>query len=363
MINSPRHIAIICSRLDPPGGIEKAIVNLANLFTEHGQTVTLVIADNNDTIFYPLDPVVRIIRQPLSFGISPEGTIISRKIQLLSDVLKLRKIIKQLQPDLIIATEYPFAVAAILCGAKKMAKLISWEHHHFNELKKNRFWNKLFHLTYPKLDAVVCLNEEEKELFASVTKNAVIIPNFIKTEEEPSRVSNKNILTVARLTTVKGIDLLLPAAKTVLEQNRDWNWKIIGNGELEKAILDFIATEGLEGRLILQKPLDHAIHPEYQHASLYVMSSRNECFPMVLLEAGSAGIPCIAFDCETGPRHIINQGENGLLVTTGDSQALALAINTLITDSTLRKKMGEKALQNIKRFSPERIYALWKQFL
>ncbi|MBL0273029.1 MAG: glycosyltransferase family 4 protein [Chitinophagaceae bacterium] len=335
-------------------------MNTANLFTAKGHRVTLLILDETSNSFYPIDSSVEIIRHPFSFGITPEGNIISRKIKLLSDILKLRKVLKQLQPCLIIATEYPFAAAAILSGARKYSKVVSWEHHHFFELKKNLFWEKVFRLTYPKLDAVVCLNEDEKLLFGRVNKNPVVIPNFISGTGIISSISGKTILTVARLTAVKGIDLLLQTAKIVLRKHPEWKWKIIGDGDMKEDFILFTEKEGLQNKLINQPPVDHNIISEYQGASIYVMTSRNECFPMTLLEAMSFGLPCIVFDCETGPRHIISNQEDGLLIEKENPAKLAEAISSLIDNEILRKKMGERALENVQRFSPEIIYKLWE---
>ena len=355
-----QHIVILCSRLDLPGGIERAVVNTASLFVTKGHSVTLLILDEVSNLFYPVDPLVKIIQQPLSFGITPEGNIITRKIKLLSDVLKLRKLVKQLQPDIIIATEYPFAVAAVLSGAKKQSKVVSWEHHHFYELKKNIFWNEIFNLTYPRLYAVVCLNEDEKSLFGTANTNPVVIPNFIQPATKAD-LTNKLLLTIGRLTSIKGTVLLLQTAKSVLLQHPNWQWKLIGDGDMKEQVLSFIEQENLQHRLILQAPIEHTILPEYQNAAIYVMTSRNECFPMTLLEAMSVGLPCISFDCETGPRHIINNYEDGLLIEKENTGKLAAAISSLISNEEERKKMGEKAFQNIQRFSPETIYRLWEQ--
>jgi len=354
------HIVILCSRLDLPGGIERAVVNTANLFCEKGHSVSLVILDEARNSFYPVHPSVEIIHHSLSFGITPEGNVISRKIKLLTDVLKLRRLLKQLHPDIVIASEYPFAAAIILSGSHKIAKAISWEHHHFYELKRNRFWHKIFKLTYPWLEAVVCLNNDEKRLFETINPKTTVIPNFIKAAAR-SELANKTILTVGRLTAVKGADLLLQTAKLVLQQHPGWKWKLIGDGDLKEEVLHFIEKENMQKQLIIQPPLHHNIIMEYQNASLYVMTSRNECFPMTLLEAQSAGLPCISFDCDSGPRHIIKNEENGILVEKENTLQLAAAVSSLIMDEAKRKKMGELALNNIQEFSPGKIYQLWKE--
>lgn len=362
-MSAVKHIVILCSRLDLPGGIEKAVINTANLFAEKGNPVTVLVLDETKDCFYPVLPSVKILQLPLSFGISPDGNVISRKIKLLTDVLKLRRQLKQLKPSLVIASEYPLAAAAVLCGAKKYATVISWEHHHFYELKRNLFWNRVYALTYPRLHAVVCLNKDEQQLFHSVNNNPVVIPNFIA----PSAVSteqNKLILTVGRLTAVKGTDRLLKIAQSVLTQHPDWQWKLIGDGDMKEDVLQFIQREGLQDKLIIQTPVSYDISHEYQTASLYVMTSRNECFPMTLLEAQAASLPCIAFDCDTGPRHIIRHNENGLLVPNGNIAAAAEAISSLIADTEKRKRFGASALENSQQYSKENIYGLWfKNFI
>lgn len=337
------------------------MVNTAGLFADKGHRVTLVVLDDTDRTFYPLHPAVWLVQQPLSFGITKEGNLVTRKIRMLSDVLKLRKLLRETLPDFIIATEYPFAAAAILAGAGKRSNVVSWEHHHLYELKRNIFWHKIFKFTYPRMDGIICLNDDERKLFEAVNNRITVIPNFITPSGQQSTLENKTILTIARLAHVKGIDLLIRAAKIVLDKHPDWTWKLIGSNEETAAISEIIKQEGLADRLILQTPKDHMVNGEYAAASMYVMTSRHECFPMTLLEAQATGLPCIAFDCETGPRHIIVHGENGMLVEKENPTRMADAISGLINNEDRRKVMGNKAKANIARFSPETVYDLWKK--
>ncbi|MEO7923155.1 MAG: glycosyltransferase family 4 protein [Chitinophagaceae bacterium] len=343
--------------------MERAVMNTANLFLKKGHPVTLVILDKTSESFYPILPGIQVVCQPLSFGITPEGNIITRKIKLLSDVLQLRKILKKTSPACIISSEYPFTVAAILAGGKKFGRVISWEHHHFGWLEKNRFWNFLCNQAYPKLDAIVCLNKKEETYYKQLGPT-YIIPNFVEnTEGTVSSSHNKNILTVGWLIPRKGTDLLLQAAGTVLSKYPDWTWKLIGEGELKEKVVQFIRENKLEGRLLLQSPVSSIISEEYLHASLFVLASRYEAFPMVLLEAMSSGVPCVSFDCSSGPSDIIKHDIDGILVEKENSEKLAEAISSLIEDYTKRKKMGESAFKNMQQFSSQAIYLLWGKVL
>jgi glycosyltransferase involved in cell wall biosynthesis len=358
---APKHIAILSSHLDLAGGYERIVPSTANLFAEKGIQTTLVILGDTAKSFYPINKKVRVIQKKADFGITQKGNIISRKIKMLRDLITLRKVLKELDADTVICTEYPFAVSTILCGGKKYSKIVSWEHTHFNVNFKNAFWTKLFRHTYPKLNGIVCLNPDEKELFNPFNNNVTAIPNFATPVDTTLTLRNKVILTIARLTAVKGITHLLQTAKLILLQHHDWQWKIIGTGEMKNDVLHFIEKEDLQNKLILQEPISHNIEAEYQNASLYTMTSLNECFPMVLLEALSNGLPCIAFDCDTGPRHIITNNEDGLLVEKEKPERLASAISSLINDEEKRKKMGAAAIKNMQRFSPDAVYKLWEE--
>lgn len=361
-IADTKHIVLLSSYLHVPGGYEKIVVNLANLFAGNGFSVTLLVLDEPVDVFYPLNPAVRLLQEPLFFGIGTAGNVITRKAALARDVYVLQKILRTLKPGVVIASEYVFAVAAVLAGAGRIAGIYSWEHHHFGTQKRNAFWNGLFRLCYPRLRAAVVLNEDERNLFLPYNKRATVIPNFI---EPPARVRAQSgeanlVLTVSRWNHIKGVDLLMAVVKRALAANPQIRWKLIGYGEYEAVLKRFIATENLEARLILSQATSPDITDEYLAASFFVLTSRNECFPMTLLEAQGCGLPCLAFDCETGPRHIITHNVNGLLIEKENAEKMAGAVLQLWGDAEKRRRMSLASLENIRQFYPAPVLQRWR---
>ena len=185
MKNSNRHIVIIASYLNHPGGYERIVPSIANLFTEKNNKVTLLIIGNTAETFYPIHKNVNIILKPYHFGIADTGNMISRKIKMLSDIRGLKKILFQLSPDIVIGTEYHISICAQLTGIQKISKLIAWEHTPIAQSKKNRFWNLLFKKYYPRFNAIVCLNKAENHfshnwhLHISYTTLQIIAPGIL----------------------------------------------------------------------------------------------------------------------------------------------------------------------------------------
>ncbi|HUM96645.1 MAG TPA: glycosyltransferase family 4 protein [Chitinophagaceae bacterium] len=355
-----RHIVIIASYLNHPGGYERIVPSIANLFTEKGNKVTLLIIGNTSETFYPIHNKVNIILKPYHFGIADKGNMISRKIKMLSDIRGLKKILFQLSPDIVIGTEYHISISAQLTGIKKKAKLIAWEHTPIAQSNKNRFWNFLFKKYYPRFNAIVCLTKAEKHFFSQLAPTSVI-HNFTDNQSgNYASLQSKTILSIARLSPEKGIDLLLQTAKKVLSLHPSWKWKLIGTGPLKKMVKDFIINENLSTQLILQEPTSSHLNDEYLQASLFVLSSRYESMSMVLLEAQSFGVPLVSFNCPDGPAEIITHEVNGLMAPKENSDALAQAILSLIENPSQAKQLSQQAITNAIHFNSDSVYTNWE---
>lgn len=319
-----KHILLICSRLDLPGGIERATVSAANLFVQKYK-VTLLVLDEVGHSFYPVHEDVKIIHTHLHFGLTEQGNVATRKWAFIKHLRQLRDLLQQQDADIIIATEYPFSITAYLAGKSLKAKILSWEHHHFHWFQKSRFWQFLFRQVYPKLDCVVCLNETERVLHESIGCVSEVIPNYVERAQK-AELESKVILSVGWLIRRKGIDLVPSIGSRIFKGFPDWKWKIIGTGAEKEALQKAITDQGLKEHIEIIEPSSFDLKARYLNASVYVMTSRFECFPMVLLEAMAHGVPCVSFNCPTGPSDIVTDGEDGVLVENENITAMADAI-------------------------------------
>ena len=105
------------------------------------------------------------------------------------------------------------------------------------------------------------------------------------------------------------------------------------------------------------------IEKYYREAAIFVLSSRNEGFAMVLLEAMCFSLPSVSYSCKTGPKEVISDGENGFLVEPGDTEGFAEKMELLMNDEALRKRMGTQAAKTVMRFHKESILDQWETLL
>lgn len=166
----------------------------------------------------------------------------------------------------------------------------------------------------------------------------------------PSELRSKNVLSVARLSNEKGVDLLIDAAKLVVPEFPDWHFWVAGAGPeytvLQKQIFDL----GLHNNVHLIGQVND-IAGLYSQASIYVQPSRFEGFGIAIIEAMASRLPVIAFDCPVGPRSIIEDGVDGLLVPEQDIESLARKLRELMSNSKLREEIANSAVSGVSKFS------------
>jgi glycosyltransferase involved in cell wall biosynthesis len=192
-----------------------------------------------------------------------------------------------------------------------------------------------------------------------IRRRGRVIPNPVDlTPAATPRPGAGRLVAVGRLVHQKGFDLLLPAFAKLAPDHPEWTLTIWGEGEQRAALEALGARLGLAERVQLPGVTEQP-GQWVEEADVFVLSSRYESFGNVITEAMAAGLPVIAFDCPWGPGDIIRDGEDGLLVSPEDVDALAAAMRRLIVDADLRRRLGEKAATNVQRFARAAIIAQW----
>ena len=177
----------------------------------------------------------------------------------------------------------------------------------------------------------------------------------------PAGDGRKRLLAVGRLHADKGFDLLLRAYARLAPSHPDWDLVILGEGDERRALEAQVREAGLQERVSLPGRAGN-VGDWYQSANLYVLTSRFEGLSNTLLESMASGLAAVAFDCDTGPREIVREGVDGVLVRpNGDVDALCRELDAVMGDEALRQRMAEAATAVRERFSAERVLGQWKE--
>ncbi len=359
------------------GGVERVLTLKTNYFAEHyGYDITIILTEGKDKpLFYQLSDKIKVVHLDINFEELWGKPFVSKVLLYLKKQREFRRKLKEqlmhIRPDITISLlrrEINF-ITSIHDGSRKIGELHvnranyrNFEANDTNILKRlfARFWmnNLVKHLS--RLDRFVVLTEEDFQSWKELD-NTIVIPDPMSFKPSGiSRQENKRVIAVGRYAYQKGFDMLLEAWSMIEKQCPEWRLAIYGMG-------DRTPYEQQAARLGLDMTRCHIngstadIEKEYSESSLFVLSSRFEGFGMVLVEAMSCGLPVVSFACPCGPRDIVSNGQNGLLVENGNVGQLAKAMLCLISDDDMRRKMGESAKDDAQRFDLDVIAGQWQK--
>lgn len=351
-------IVFLIQDITTKGGTERTTCCVANELRKRGHNVAIVSVFHNETQpHYSAEDVPVVYLSDESY--TAEENPLQRLTHVCRQINKARRCPQLKEADIVVCQKILASALAFLAGYRY--KSIAAEHYTYYmyspAIRKIRHW------LYARMRAVVTLTEKDEKLYQQENLKAVYhIPNMVSVSPLPYQgAGSHRIVSVGRLTKQKGYDLLLKAISDIADEMGDYRVELYGEGEERTHLENQCRQLGLQERVHFCGYKDY-IEQVYASSAFYVMSSRFEGFPMVLLEAAACELPIVSFDCPEGPAILLKNG-GGILVERENAEALGQAILTMINHPELQAQYREQLQQVIAPYSPQHIGKQWEQLL
>ncbi len=343
------------------GGTERVSTMIANDLEAQKKyrILFLSLTEQGGSLFFPLNDGIE------HYALGKKW--ISPGPGYLKVVPKLRRFLKDQQVDVIIDIDIVLDILSLLAVRGGLrTKVISWEHFNFQYENSILYRRLIRNYSVKRTDYIVTLTKRDEESYRDYLNRRERIRAIYNPMERVSPVEEcrreKWLITAGNLTHIKGTDFLAIIAPEILKKYTDWKWFVLGDGELRGLLEQVRAREGLEERLILPGRVQNV--SEYmKKAEIFVLPSRTEGLPMVLLETKAWHLPSICFDIMPDPAEIIQDERNGFLIQPFDCAKMVERIGQLIEDETLRKAFRENTVCGMEKFQMESILRQWNEVI
>lgn len=348
------------------GGTEKILCEKANYLINKGHDVTIItLLKSPNTPFFTFNKRIHVYE----LNMESENTD-KKNVTLFLE--KLNQALSKIQPDISIATD--MRLGKYLYKATDSSKKIL--ESHFSKFKRK---NKLSLLNsfaighlianlfvreqtqiIRKFDQYVVLTHEDREQWRNIKENITVIPNILE-YQKPVDIdySSKQIIGVGRLSGQKAWEHLIAIWSKIAYKHPEWKVCIYGDGEKKEYLNKLIKTHKIEGSFKIY-PATPNILDKYAQSSIFVMTSRYEGLPMVLIEAMSLGLPTITYKFKCGPKDYIIDHKTGFLIDLFNKKEFAKSLTNLMSNQELRERIGTAAKADITpRLDKDKIMAKW----
>ena len=339
------------------GGIERVVSNMAWMFSEHPEYDVRIVSTfrKGKELKFPIPENVEVVY--LSDG---QYDLTSLWNKIISNIKLLRSVRRYKSDALVISTTTNITQWLSILGKTRKQKVIAAEHGYYWAF--GAFTRLVRKHTYRKVNAVVTLTKSEIENYKPFARKVVNIPNSLSFyPEEANAYNSKRVIAAGRAVIEKGFDQLLDIYKSLGEKHQDWTFDLFsGEGYLLDKLKEQMKDAPENVHLL---PASKNLKQEFLNGEIYVCSSYTESFSMVILEAAACGMCIVSYDCPPGPREIVTNRENGIIVPLNNKAALERAIEDLIDDSESRIELGKKAKQHIKQYLPSNVFVMWDKLI
>jgi GalNAc-alpha-(1->4)-GalNAc-alpha-(1->3)-diNAcBac-PP-undecaprenol alpha-1,4-N-acetyl-D-galactosaminyltransferase len=343
------------------GGAQRVMSILANYWATHGWEVTLItLSGNSRPSFYHLEAPVKLVQLGI-IGDSPSPlTLLWTGWQRMK---VLREAIIASKPDAIVSFLNTVNVITLMATWRLNIPVIVSEHIHPGSTDVNQVWQILMKLTYRHADFVTLLTESALAFYPNESGyQSIVMPNPVVTPDpavETERLlASPMLIAIGRLQPQKGFDLLMKAFSQLRHKYPDWQLTILGEGPIRGELEELRSQLQSIDKIHLPGQVKN-VNAYLRQADIFVLSSRFEGFPMSLCEAMACGLPVIATDCLSGPREIITDGVDGMLVATEDIGALVCGLDALMSNPSKRQRLAQAAPQILNKFGLEQVMKMW----
>ncbi len=349
------------------GGAEKVLVERANYFSDilNYEVFIVTTEQKNKPSCYRLSDKITMIDLAVNYERAKSYLSFQNLKKIPFHFIAQIKLFYRIKPDVVLVFNYAFDFYWIPFIHKSSKKIKEYHSSQFgrntrvNSLK-NKFGNWLRDFTERNYDAIVVLNPDEKKYFK--VGSVFVIPNPVQpTKNKAELVSNK-VIAAGRIAPVKGFDRLIEAWSLIANKYPEWSLDIYGEDYLntKEQLQNQIDSLGLSNTVKFKGTVNNITRKMCDY-SIYAMTSHTECFPMVLLESLSVGLPIIAFDVPSGPRNIVTKDVDGFLVENNNITEFANAIEVLIKNKSIRTRMGEQAKGSSASFYVANVMLKWER--